>query len=59
MIASICVFGPFFRFPPAGQRAAMVELTVQTAAQISERLQTLAGRLHEGNVTATRIANPD
>jgi IclR family acetate operon transcriptional repressor len=47
MVASICVFGPFFRFPPAGQRDAMIELTVQTAVQISERLQAFAGRLHE------------
>lgn len=57
MIASVCVFGPFFRFPPNGRRGEMVDLTVRTATQITERLQTLAGRLQKEAVSLSS-SNP-
>jgi DNA-binding IclR family transcriptional regulator len=45
LVAAICVFGPFFRFPPDDQRAEVIAWTVATASKISQRLQTLANRL--------------
>jgi DNA-binding IclR family transcriptional regulator len=42
VVASLCMFGPFFRFPPAGQREAYVQITVDTARSISDRIRALA-----------------
>lgn len=39
IIASICVFGPRFRFPPENLAGALITQTVKTAAAISARLK--------------------
>lgn len=41
VIAAICMFGPFFRFPPAGKQAEYIALTVAAARQVTERMQQL------------------
>lgn len=38
IVASICVFGPRFRFPPENRAATLIAQTMRTAAAISERL---------------------
>jgi DNA-binding IclR family transcriptional regulator len=44
IVAAVCLFGPFFRFPPERQRGRYVQLTVDTANKIGARLQVLANR---------------
>lgn len=44
IVAAICLFGPFFRFPPVDQRQELIRLVVDTANRISKRIQTLALR---------------
>jgi len=44
IVAAICMFGPFFRFPPPDKQAALIELTLETANQVSKRIQTLTVR---------------
>lgn len=46
LVASICLFGPSFRFPPPEQRQAIIDLVVTTAQQISSRLQSLGQQVH-------------
>lgn len=45
LVASICLFGPFFRFPPPEQRQAVIDQVVSTAEQISSRLQLFGQQL--------------
>lgn len=45
--ASICMFGPFFRFPADGRAEELIRHMVETAQAISTRLQTLHGRFRE------------
>ncbi|CAN5477516.1 IclR family transcriptional regulator [soil metagenome] len=42
IVAAICLFGPFFRFPPADQRQELIRLVVDTANRVSNRIQILA-----------------
>jgi len=42
VIAAICMFGPFFRFPPAGKQAEYIQLTVAAARQVTQRVQNLS-----------------
>lgn len=52
MVAAVCLFGPFFRFPAAGQREESLQATVATAQQISARLQLLNKQIiRNGNYT--------
>ena len=44
VVAAICMFGPAFRFPPPDKQAECIQLTVQTANHVSERIQTLTRR---------------
>ncbi len=39
IVASICVFGPRFRFPPENRAGALVTQTIKAAAAISARLK--------------------
>ncbi|HMN28421.1 MAG TPA: IclR family transcriptional regulator [Caldilineaceae bacterium] len=50
IIASICIFGPFFRFPPEGRSEELIALVVEAGQAISTRLQTLASRSRERGV---------
>jgi DNA-binding IclR family transcriptional regulator len=47
IIASICMFGPFFRFPPEGRSEELISLMVEAGQTISTRLQTLTSRSRE------------
>ena len=49
VVAAICMFGPFFRFPPPEERAELVQLTVETANRISARIQTLTTHIHQNH----------
>jgi IclR family transcriptional regulator, acetate operon repressor len=44
VIAAVCMFGPFFRFPLPEKRAEFIALTVKAANQIGARLKVLAQR---------------
>jgi IclR family acetate operon transcriptional repressor len=44
IVASLCMFGPFFRFPPAGQREGYIQITADAARKISDRIHLLAQR---------------
>lgn len=46
IIATVCLFGPFFRFPPEDRRTEFIQQTVDTARKISERLHALGQRTH-------------
>lgn len=50
LVASICMFGPFFRFPPADRCEEIVQLTLTVAQKISHRLQSLTQRMNENGV---------
>jgi DNA-binding IclR family transcriptional regulator len=49
IIASICMFGPSFRFPPAGEDQRLIQLMVATAQTISTRIQTLHARIRKSD----------
>ena len=43
-IASVCIFGPSFRFPPEGRQEEYVQLAIATANKIAYRIQILTNR---------------
>ncbi|RIK29241.1 MAG: IclR family transcriptional regulator [Chloroflexi bacterium] len=51
LVASICIFGPFFRFPPEERCGEIIQLTVTVAQKISHRLQGLTQRMNENGIT--------
>jgi DNA-binding IclR family transcriptional regulator len=55
LVASVCMFGPFFRFPPAEQCEEVVQLTLTAAQKISHRLQSLTGRMNENGLAPTML----
>lgn len=44
IVAAVCMFGPFFRFPSAEKETEAIHLTLDTAQKIGHRLQVLADR---------------
>ena len=43
-IASVCIFGPSFRFPPEGRQEEYVQLAIATANKIAYRIKILTNR---------------
>ena len=44
VVAAVCMFGPFFRFPSTEKEMEAIHLTIDTAQKIGNRLQVLASR---------------
>ena len=42
VIASVCLFGPEFRWPPESKAAHLIRFTRETAEKISERIQAMS-----------------
>lgn len=46
IIAAICMFGPFFRFPPVEKQDEFIQLTLDAARQVTRRVQNLSKTNH-------------
>ena len=42
VVASVCLFGPEFRWPPESKAAHLIRMTRETADKISERIQAMS-----------------
>ncbi len=50
VVAALCIFGPFFRFPPPDQRDELIQLVVATAGRLSHQIQALTLRTKQNGV---------
>ena len=50
VVAALCMFGPFFRFPPPEQRDELIRLVVETAGRLSRQIQALSLRTKQNGV---------
>ncbi len=49
VVAAVCMFGPFFRFPPPDEQGELIQLTLETANHISARIQTLTSHINQNH----------